>query len=94
MICILFLVMNVISFILFGIDKYKAVHHKYRIPERILLGSCVMGGCIGGWAGMHVFHHKTLHTLFTIGVPVCCVLWMGIWVRSVRLWNQGCFVIM
>lgn len=79
MICILFLVMNVISFILFGIDKYKAVHHKYRIPERILLGSCVIGGCIGGWAGMHVFHHKTLHTLFTIGVPVCCVFWMGIW---------------
>ena len=75
---IFFLGINVLSFVLFGIDKFKAIHHQYRIAEKVLLGSCVIGGCFGGYIGMKVFHHKTLHTTFQIIVPLSCFLWIGV----------------
>lgn len=52
-------VVNVLSFILFFVDKRKAVRNKYRIPESTLLMSEIIGGCFGGYLSMHIFHHKT-----------------------------------
>jgi uncharacterized membrane protein YsdA (DUF1294 family) len=64
---------NVVAFILYGIDKYKARKHYYRIPEKVLLGIAVLGGSIGAFLGMYTFKHKTKHAKFTVGVPTIII---------------------
>ena len=51
--------MSLITFITFGADKRRAVRHQYRISEKALLVISVIGGGVGGWLGMKMFHHKT-----------------------------------
>lgn len=63
-------VMNLIGFIQMGIDKHRAVSKKWRIPERILIGTALLGGGIGSFLGMHVFRHKTKHPKFFILLPL------------------------
>lgn len=65
---------NIVSFILYGIDKYKAKRGKWRISEAMLLTMAVIGGSVGAWAGMKVWHHKTMHKKFTIGVSLVFAL--------------------
>ncbi len=61
-IVIIYLVaINVATFFTYGIDKWKAKRSKWRIRERALLGLAVLGGSIGAWLGMKVWHHKTQH---------------------------------
>lgn len=55
---------SLFAFCLFGVDKYKAKHHQYRIQERTLLMACLFFGGIGGVLGMHFFHHKTMKLKF------------------------------
>lgn len=64
------LAVNILTFIIFGIDKLKAKEHWWRVSEFTLLLLAVVGGSIGAWAGMKVWHHKTLHNKFKYGVPV------------------------
>ena len=64
------LFINVVSFIVYGIDKLKAVNGWWRIPERVLLGAAVIGGSAGAYLGMMLFRHKTRKPLFRYGVPV------------------------
>jgi len=61
---------NVLAFIAYGIDKWKAKHSRWRIPEATLLGLAVIGGSIGAWLGMNVWHHKTMHKKFKYGIPL------------------------
>lgn len=68
-----YVVLNVVVFALYGIDKYKAIHKKWRIPETTLLGAAVIG-VLGALAGMYAFHHKTKKPKFYITVPVILVL--------------------
>lgn len=70
------LAINLIAFLMYGIDKWKAKKNKWRISEKTLLGAALLGGSIGALAGMRVFHHKTKHWKFRIGVPACLVLHM------------------
>lgn len=65
---------SLVSFIMFGIDKYRAENHRWRISEAALMLSAILGGSVGSLIGMHVFHHKTLHPKFFIGIPVILVL--------------------
>ena len=62
-------VVNVLAFALYGIDKYKAKAGAWRIPEKTLLGIAVLGGSVGAIAGMKTFHHKTKHWYFRYGLP-------------------------
>ena len=55
------IVINVITLMMYGIDKWKAKHSKWRIPEATLLIMAAVGGSIGAWMGIKLFHHKTLH---------------------------------
>lgn len=64
------LVINVVSFAMFGIDKWKAKHRKYRIPEAWLMLSAVLGGSVGAVCSMDFFRHKTLHKKFKLGLPL------------------------
>ncbi|MBO4765020.1 MAG: DUF1294 domain-containing protein [Bacteroidales bacterium] len=61
---------NLLAFLLFGIDKWKARRDRWRIPEATLLLLAALGGSIGALAGMCVFHHKTKHKKFAIGLPL------------------------
>lgn len=63
------LIINLIGFIIMLIDKQRAVHKEWRIPEKTLLGISIFGGAIGMLWGMSIFRHKTKHKKFTIGVP-------------------------
>ena len=60
---------NVVTFFMYGIDKWKAKKSRWRIRETALLGLAVLGGSIGAWLGMKVWHHKTQHKKFKYGVP-------------------------
>ena len=73
-ITVLFLIIiNILTFLLYGIDKWKAKRLRWRIPESVLLGLAVVGGSIGAWLGMRVWHHKTQHKKFRYGVPAILV---------------------
>ena len=62
------LVINVATFFTYGIDKWKAKKSKWRIRETALLLLAVLGGSIGAWLGMKVWHHKTMHKKFKYGI--------------------------
>lgn len=65
---------TVVTFVAYGIDKWKARHGKWRIPEATLLLLAAVGGSLGAWAGMKVWHHKTLHKKFRYGVPAIIII--------------------
>ena len=68
------LAINIVSFFLYGIDKYKAKKGRWRISEATLLMMAVIGGSIGAWAGMRLWHHKTMHKKFKHGIPIIIIL--------------------
>ena len=68
------LAINVVTFIVYGIDKYKAKKAKWRIPEATLLLLAVLGGSIGARMGMKVWHHKTMHKKFKYGIPAILLI--------------------
>lgn len=70
------LIVNVLAFILYGIDKRRSQRKMYRIPENTLLWMARIGGGVGSWLGIKVFHHKTKHKRFMIIVPLWTVLWV------------------
>ena len=61
---------NALTFLTYGIDKWKARHEKRRISEATLLWMAVAGGSVGAWLGIKIWHHKTLHKKFKYGVPM------------------------
>ena len=89
---------NLLTFLVYGIDKWKAKHSKWRIPEATLLGLAVIGGSIGAWLGMKVWHHKTLHKggtrdvdnivggyQFRFGIPLIIILQIALAVYVLQL---------
>ena len=69
---------NLIAFIIYGIDKQKAKKGSWRIPEATLLLLAVIGGSIGALFGMKVWHHKTLHEKFKYGIPLILLAQLGL----------------
>ena len=69
-----FIVVTLFTFVLYGIDKYKACHQRWRISEATLLLMAAIGGSVGALLGMKVFRHKTQHLKFKIGVPLILLL--------------------
>ena len=61
---------NLVTFAAFGIDKWKAVRNRPRIRIVTLLGLSFFGGAAGGLAGMYLFHHKTRRDYFAVGLPL------------------------
>ncbi len=69
-----FLVLSILTFLLFGYDKNAARTHQWRIPEKVLLGLSILGGAVGGLLGMQVFRHKTRKNYFwIIPIAAACV---------------------
>lgn len=65
---------NAMTFALYGIDKFKSKKGWWRIPENTLLMLAVIGGSMGALCGIRLFHHKTKHKKFYLGVPILLVL--------------------
>lgn len=68
------LAVNVLTFIVYGVDKWKARRGRWRVPEATLMGLAALGGSVGAWLAMQLFHHKTQKKKFRYGVPVLFVL--------------------
>ena len=71
---IYFIVINLTGFAMMGIDKRKAVKKLWRIPESTLFVIAIIGGSIGSIIGMRIFHHKTRHWYFVVGMPLILIL--------------------
>ena len=61
---------NLLDFVLMGVDKAKARRGAWRIPESTLLLFAILGGSVGGILGMLLFRHKTRHAAFALGLPL------------------------
>ncbi len=72
------IVLNLLAFLLMGLDKAKARRHRWRIPEKALFLSAILGGSIGAIAGMQLFRHKTKHASFRIGMPCILILQLAL----------------
>ena len=77
-------IINLIAFLLMAMDKSRARKHQWRIPEKTLFLSAILGGSIGAIAGMYTFHHKTRHWYFLIGMPAILILQvvLAVWICS------------
>ena len=79
---ILYLIgINVVTFLVYGLDKWKAKRDAWRISESTLLLLAAAGGSVGALLGMQIFRHKTKHVKFTVGVPAILLVQvaLGIW---------------
>ena len=90
------IIINIIAFIVYGIDKWKAKRNRWRISEKMLLFLAIIGGSVGALAGMYIFHHKTLHKKFVLGVPLILLIQVMIFysltarrLRPLR-WEMNC----
>ena len=84
--------LNLITFCVFGIDKWKAKRKVRkesirRIPEKTLFLLSALGGSVGALLGMKVFHHKTLHKAFRFGIPLILILQILIPFGLVLYWH-------
>ena len=76
------LLINAVAFVLMLADKQKARKKRWRIPERTLIGSALLGGSLGALLGMYTFRHKTKHLKFTLGVPAILIaqIALAVWI--------------
>lgn len=68
------IIMNLVGLAVMAMDKSKARHHAWRISEKTLFLVSILGGSAGTWAGMYLFHHKTKHWYFVVGMPAILIL--------------------
>ena len=68
------ILINLVSFVMMGIDKRRAAKKLWRIPESSLFIIAIIGGSIGSIIGMRTFHHKTRHWYFVYGMPLILML--------------------
>ena len=81
-----FLIINLVTLAVYGIDKRRAKKQQWRIPEATLLWLAVLGGSVGAIGGMKWFHHKTKHKKFRYGLPAILI---GQLILAAYLWLSG-----
>ncbi len=70
-------IVSLVLFIMMGHDKRQARRGGRRVPEKRLFAVAALGGALGGWLGMHAFHHKTRHWYFKFGFPALALLYLA-----------------
>ena len=78
------LAVNVIGFFAMYIDKQKAIHKKWRIPEKTLFLIALIGGSLGTTLGMNTFRHKTKHWYFKYGMPLIFIVQLGLYIYFMK----------
>ena len=82
------IVINVVTFLIYGIDKWKAKQGSWRISEALLLILAAIGGSIGALLGMNVWRHKTQHKKFKYGLPLIFLAQIAlIYLITQRVWQ-------
>lgn len=84
LIAIYLVAINLYAYILYAIDKYKSKKSKWRIPEKTLITTALLGGSIGALLAMKMFRHKTKHKKFTIGVPLILIAQIAMFYMLIR----------
>ncbi|WP_312652091.1 DUF1294 domain-containing protein [Aminipila sp.] len=74
----IYIIWNIITFTIMGIDKYKAEHNKWRISEATLLLTAFFMGGLGSLIGSHIFRHKTQKTKFKLLLPLSVLCNWGV----------------
>ena len=72
------IIINLISFLTYAIDKIKSIKHEYRVPENVLLILSLFGGAIGSLLSMMLFHHKTRKVKFLFVNSILTIIWLYI----------------
>ena len=78
------ILLNLLGFILMGVDKGRAIRHAWRIPEAHLFGCAILGGSLGSILGMYTFRHKTKHWYFVFGMPAILLIQVILGILIVR----------
>lgn len=78
-------IINIVTFVVYGIDKWKAKRGNWRISEATLLMLAVIGGTIGALLGMKVWHHKTMHLKFKYGLPLILLVQIALIYLIIRV---------
>jgi uncharacterized membrane protein YsdA (DUF1294 family) len=86
-IIIYLLLINIVSFFFMGLDKYKAMKNLWRTPEKTLFLLAILGGSLGSNIGMYIFHHKTKHKSFVIGMPTIFILHIIVVIFYIHKWS-------
>ena len=83
------ILINIVTFVVFGLDKLLAKHPRFRqrVPEKTLFLLAVLGGSVGALLGMSLFRHKTLHRVFRVGVPVILAVQLLLAAAIALYWN-------
>ena len=79
------IIINILSFIIYGIDKLKAIKKKERISEKTLILIGILGGSIGSLIGMNLFRHKTKKLKFIISLPLILIIHIIIYYTCFRI---------
>lgn len=77
-----FIIINIITFFVYGLDKYYAKTNKFRISEKILYTLSAMGGVVGAIFGMKIFRHKTKKASFKIFNFIMLVIWCYLFIND------------
>lgn len=79
------LVLNLLTFLMFGWDKRAAKRNKQRVPESRLYLMTAIGGCIGAWTAIRTFRHKTIKTSFRWRLRIATVVSVLLWAAGYKL---------
>lgn len=82
-------IINIVSFVLMGVDKRKAVRHRWRLSEKLLFSPSFLGGSLGSLLGMLLFKHKKHKKLFVFGVPVTLIVQIVLVALYIHKISQG-----
>ncbi len=78
------IIINLVTFAVYGADKWKAKHRRYRVPEKTLFLLAIFGGSLGALAGMQLFRHKTRHWYFRYGIPLLLLLQIALMIVLIQ----------
>lgn len=73
------ILINIITFFIYGNDKQRAQKNRWRISEKTLILLAAAGGSVGAWLGMQMFRHKTRKPVFSYGIPVILLCQTGLY---------------
>lgn len=85
------ILINLTGFVMMGTDKHRARHQQRRIPEKQLFACALLGGSIGSLVGMMVWHHKTKHLKFTLGMPAVLLAQAAVIAFALYFYVLPCF---